>query len=187
MRVVVSVVVVAATMLCLEPTARGQVPPRATPEDGIAAFRRIATVLQHPRCLNCHQPESPLQGDAARPHSPRVARGPDDKGVSAMRCANCHREANNTASGAPGAPHWQLAPASMDWSGLSVGELCRVLKDPKRNGNRSLQALVEHMERDPLVLWGWSPGGKRPPVPMAHNELVDLLKVWAAADGVCPA
>jgi hypothetical protein len=104
-----------------------------------------------------------------------------------MRCANCHRDANNTASGAPGAPHWQLAPASMDWSGLSVGELCRALKDPKRNGNRSLEALLEHMERDPLVLWGWSPGGNRPPVPMAHNDLVDLLKVWAAAGGVCPA
>src|SRR5580704_15551100 len=33
-----------------------------------AASGKIATVLQHPRCLNCHQLNSQLQGDARRIH-----------------------------------------------------------------------------------------------------------------------
>src|ERR1700732_4522821 len=33
-----------------------------------AALEKIATVLQPPRCLRCHQLDSPLQGDARRIH-----------------------------------------------------------------------------------------------------------------------
>src|SRR3984893_1685537 len=39
-----------------------------------AASGKIATVLQHPRCLNCHQLNSPLQGDARRIHGERAIR-----------------------------------------------------------------------------------------------------------------
>jgi hypothetical protein len=74
--------------------------------ESVAAWDKIVTVLRHPRCLNCHQLNSPLQGDAPRPHIPRVVRGPDNHGVSAMRCNNCHNEmGNNPTSGTPGAPH----------------------------------------------------------------------------------
>ena len=94
-------------------------------------------------------------------------------------------------SGVPGAPHWQLAPVSMSWQGLSPGELCAVLKNPQMNGNRSLADLVKHMDEDKLVLWGWNPGkdvdGKsREPVPIPHAEFVSLLKEWAALGGACP-
>lgn len=166
--------------------ASTQTGPAATREQGVAAFVRIAEVLQHPRCLNCHQPNSPLQGDRAKPHVPRVVRGPDGGGVSAMRCSNCHRQTNNADSGVPGAPHWQLAPASMRWNGLSTKQLCQALKDRKRNGNRSLAALLTHMEQDALVMWGWQPGGKRAPVPISHTEFVDLLSVWVNSGGACP-
>jgi hypothetical protein len=149
-------------------------------------FERIAAVLQHPRCLNCHQPYSPLQGEQARRHTPPVVRGDDDKGAPAMRCTSCHRETNNAASGVPGAPHWQLAPAVMDWSALDGAQLCQRVKDPRRNGNRSLQALVAHMEGDALVRWGWNPGGNRAPVPLPHREFVELLKNWVAAGAPCP-
>ena len=146
-------------------------------------FAQIANVLTHPRCLNCHQSERPLQGDARRPHVPPVARD-----VSTMRCTNCHSGAgNNPASGVPGAAHWQLAPPSMTWQGLSTGELCGVLKDPRLNGNRSPQALLEHMEKDALVRWGWNPGKNREPVPVAHGEFVALLKVWVGGGAVCPS
>lgn len=120
----------------------------------------------------------------------KITRGTDDKGAIGARCVACHRDENNE-TGVPGAPHWQLAPRSMGWQGLSVGELCGVLKDPVLNGNRSVADLVKHMSDDKLVLWGWDPGkdleGKqRQPVPIPHDEFVGLLKAWAAIDGACP-
>lgn len=158
---------------------------------GIAAWTKIAEVLRHPRCLNCHQVSEPLQGNQPRPHVPRVARGPDNHGLPAMKCASCHGSANNLASGAPGAGdgHWQLAPVSMNWQGLSLRQLCEQLKDPKRNGGRDGKALIAHMDRptaDPLVMWGWEPGADRNPVPMPHSEFVALVKVWVASEQPCP-
>jgi len=155
-------------------------------------FLRIATVLQHPRCLNCHpRGDHPLQGNDSHPHLMSIARGADDKGAVAARCNACHRDENNEATGVPGAPHWALAPATMGWQGLSAGELCNVLKNPQLNGNRDLAALVTHMAEDKLVRWGWEPGNDidgnaRQPVPIPHAEFVSLLKEWAALGGVCP-
>lgn len=152
----------------------------------LQAWEQIATVLQHPRCLNCHQVDAPLQGDG-RPHSPRVERGPDNLGAAAMRCSNCHNESgNNPSSGVPGAPHWSLAPESMSWAGLSSGEPCHALKDPELNGSRSAKDLEKHMGEDKLVLWGWEPGGNREPVPIAHDEFMQLFKTWTAAGMPCP-
>ena len=161
--------------------------PAASQAESLAAWEKIATVLQHPRCLNCHQLNSPLQGDTRGPHIPQVVRGPDDHGVSAMRCGNCHNEmGNNPTSRTPGAPHWALAPVSMLWQGLPVGNLCRMLKNPALNGNRSPEALVEHMEGDPLVRWGWNPGRGLEPVPIPHKEFVNLMQVWVAGGTACP-
>ena len=150
-------------------------------------FLRIATVLQHPRCLNCHpRGDNPLQGNDNHPHVMKITRGADDKGAVAARCYACHRDENNEISGVPGAPHWQLAPVSMSWQGLSAGELCSVLKNPQLNGNRSLADLVKHMDEDKLVQWGWNPGQGREPVPIPHAEFVSLLKEWVALGGACP-
>ena len=33
---------------------------------GLQAFAQIERVLLHPRCVNCHVPDGPLQGDAKR-------------------------------------------------------------------------------------------------------------------------
>lgn len=158
----------------------------ATSAQGLTAWDKITSVLQHPRCLNCHQLDAPLQGDARRPHIPRVVRGPDNRGVGAMRCGNCHNDRSNPTSRTPGAPDWQLAPVSMVWQGLSSAELCRMLKNPARNGNRQPKALVDHMETAPLVLWGWNPGRDRERVPIPHKEFVDLMRVWVASGAVCP-
>src|SRR5262249_27242380 len=134
-------------------------PQRAGQTESLAAWEKIVTVLRHPRCINCHQLKTPLQGDAGRPHIPRVVRGPDGHGVGVLRCGNCHNQSgDNTTSGIPSAPNWGLAPVSMLWQGLSSGDLCRQIKDPARNGNRSLNAIIEHMEKDPLVGYGWNPG-----------------------------
>jgi hypothetical protein len=150
-------------------------------------FLKIATVLQHPRCLNCHpRGDNPLQGGDNHPHLMKITRGKDDQGALAARCYACHRDENNDVSGLPGAPHWQLAPVSMSWQGLSPGELCAVLKNPQLNGNRSLADLVKHMDEDKLVQWGWNPGKGREPVPIPHAEFVSLLKEWIALGGACP-
>jgi hypothetical protein len=155
--------------------------------DSLSAWDKIASVLLHPRCLNCHQLNTPLQGDMRRVHIPSVVRGADNLGVGTMRCRNCHNESgNNEMAGVPGAPRWQLAPASMLWEGLSTGDLCRTLKNRALNGNRTPAALIEHMDTDKLVLWGWQPGGRREPVPIAHKEFVNLLRVWVSGGTTCP-
>jgi hypothetical protein len=152
-----------------------------------STWNKIASVLQHPRCVNCHQLETPLQGDTRRIHIPPVRRGPDGMGVGTMRCYNCHNESgNNQMAGVPGAPGWRLAPVSMLWQGLSTADLCRMLTDPESNGHRSPQAIIEHMETEKLVLWGWSPGGNREPVPISHGDFVKLMKAWVAGGTVCP-
>lgn len=153
----------------------------------LAPWDQIAAVLQHPRCLNCHQLDSPLQGDSRRVHIPRVVRGPDDQGVGAMRCGNCHNSmGNNPTSGTPGGLDWKLAPVSMLWQGLSSGDLCRAVKDPKHNGNRDGSALIRHMEDEPLVLYGWNPGKGREPVPIPHEKVVEYMKIWVAGGMACP-
>jgi len=153
----------------------------------LAAWDRIAQVLRHPRCLNCHQLDRPLQGDSRRAHIPAVVRGLDNLGEGTMRCRNCHNwTGNNEMAGVPGAPNWQLAPASMRWEGLSTGDLCRMLKNEELNGKRTPAKIVEHIATDALVLWAWQPGGRRTRVQIAHQDFVNLLKVWAAGGAACP-
>src|SRR5437879_4601762 len=141
----VQVCMTALPLWLLLGTSQGVAQPAGHAES-LAAWAKIQIVLEHPRCLNCHQAESPLQGDSRRTHLPHVVRGPENHGVSAMKCGNCHNESgNNVTSRTPGAPHWQLAPLSMLWQGLSGAALCRSLKDPEKNGKRSLADLVTHM------------------------------------------
>lgn len=172
------------------PATTGNEKPATQPaseSDSVAAWEKVATVLQNPRCLNCHQLHSPLQGDSRRAHIPHVVRGKKDDGVGAMRCGNCHNDmGNNDTAGVPGGPHWKLAPVSMLWQGLSVGELCRAVKDPARNGKRTGAMILEHMETEPLVLYGWNPGRGREPVPMPHDELVRQTKIWVDGGMACP-
>lgn len=181
-RLATVVVMLASTVLVAgcgpDPSARAA---------SLEAWHDIETVLTHPRCLNCHQMESPLQGNEPRPHVPMVVRGPGNHGVSAMQCLNCHNQSgNNPTSRVPGAPHWSLSPESMVWQGLSSGELCRMLIDEARNGGRSPDALVEHMGQDPLVLWGWDPGADRDPVPIGHEQFMQIVETWVAGGTACP-
>ena len=159
----------------------------------LAAFETIRTVLQHPRCQNCHIPgDAPLQFDAGVPHAQNVLRGPDGKGVPGLPCCTCHGAANPPASYGPhlppGAPNWHLPPPErkMVFIGLSSAELCATIKDRNRNGGRDLPGLFEHMSHDKLVLWGWDPGVGREPVAVPHDTLVAAMKTWIAAGAPCP-
>src|SRR5258706_13938164 len=141
-----------------------------------ALFVEAGRVLQHPRCLNCHPVgERPTQGNDTHPHSPLVVRGSDDKGAIAMRCATCHQDANYEQSGVPGHPLWHVAPKSMAWQTKSLGQIFEQIKDPKRNGGKTLAAIQEHMAQDSLVGWGWRPGGNREPAPGTQAQLGALI------------
>jgi len=155
-----------------------------------AIFIEAAKVMTHPRCTNCHPVgDRPRQGEGgtSRLHQPAVTRGPDGFGAIALRCDSCHREANFDPGRMPGHPHWHLAPASMAWEGKSPAHICAQIKDPARNGNRTLAQVVEHMSHDSLVGWAWAPGPGRAPAPGTQAAFAALLDEWVATGAVCPA
>jgi hypothetical protein len=116
-----------------------------------------------------------------------VSRGTNNQGTAGLRCSTCHVDRNQIASGVPGAPKWGLAPLSMAWEGLSVADLCKVLKDPAKNGGRSIKDLVSHMTEDPLVQWAWNPGGSRTLPPVAQAAFHASVRQWAEAGAECPS
>ncbi|MBU1211228.1 MAG: Isoquinoline 1-oxidoreductase subunit [Alphaproteobacteria bacterium] len=157
----------------------------------IAIFKEMGKVLQHPRCVNCHpRSDRPNQGDDQRPHMPPVARGPDGLGMPAMRCTTCHGEKNFSFGGGrgslPGAESWHLAPRSMAWEGRALGEICEQIKDPQRNGGKSLSELQRHNAEDGLVGWGWEPGDGRSAAPGSQELFGQLTAAWIESGAHCP-
>jgi len=158
----------------------------------VAIFEEMGKVLTHPRCLNCHPVTGgPTQGDDMHPHSPPVVRGEADFGAAGMNCNVCHGDKNVTLTSAigsiPGHEPWALAPASMGWQGLGLGEICAQLKDPERNGGRTLDDLHEHNATDGLVGWGWDPGEGREPVPGTQELFGKLTRAWIDTGAACPS
>jgi hypothetical protein len=172
------------------------------------AFEAAYPVFMHPRCMNCHPAgDAPLQGDDSRPHFYRVQRGPDGKGLPAMRCSNCHQATNQPGLHAPpGAPHltgdgappaagerpidprWRLpGPRTpLVFQGRTPGELCRQLRDCRRNGGMTREQLLRHVSADSLVLWGWDPGEGRTRPPLSHEEFVRDVTEWIDKGCGCP-
>jgi len=70
--------------------------------------------------------------------------------------------------------------------GRSPAELCKQIQDPNQNGGLSLHALIEHMEKEPLVQWAWNPGAGRTLPPLSHDELVKQTKLWIDGGAACP-
>jgi hypothetical protein len=152
-----------------------------------ALFVEAGRALQHPRCLNCHPAgDRPTQKEDLHPHSPLVVRGLDNKGAIALRCATCHQAANFEPSGVPGHPLWHMAPREMAWQGKSLGEMCEQIKDPRRNGGKTLTQIHEHLAHDTLVGWAWAPGGHREPAPGTQAQLGALIAAWIETGTVCP-
>jgi hypothetical protein len=152
-----------------------------------ALFTELGKVLTHPRCVNCHPAgDRPRQTDARRLHQPPVTRGPDGLGLPAMRCPICHQNANFDPGRVPGNPIWHLAPREMAWESKTLAEICTQIKDPARNGNRTLEALVEHIGTDHLVGWAWAPGYGRQPAPGTQKEAGALVEAWVRTGAACP-
>jgi hypothetical protein len=156
-----------------------------------AIFAEVGKVLTHPRCMNCHPAgEHPLQGADHHEHRPPVWRS--DTGNYGTPCGECHTEKNVTLHEAasyrsiPGHPRWGVAPLSMAWEGKGLGDICRQLKDTARNGGRDLALLQEHVAKDDLVAWGWSPGAGREPAPGSQQAAGELVQAWIDSGAECP-
>ena len=155
-----------------------------------AAFLQLYRVLTSPRCQNCHAAgDAPLQGDDSHVHIQNVKRGADGHGVTAMRCDTCHQTVNLPGEHMPpGNPKWALPPPQhkMVFVGRSPAELCQQIKDPKQNGGRSLDQLLDHVADDDLVGWGWNPGDGRTLPPLSRPDTVAQMKIWIAGGAACP-
>ncbi len=153
----------------------------------LALFTEAAKVLMHPRCLNCHPAgDTPTQGDDMHAHQPFVVRGDGGLGAPGMHCGTCHGQANFDAAGVPGNPSWRLAPPEMAWQQKTLADICVQIKDPKRNGGRSLDALIQHVSTDSLVGWAWSPGAGREPAPGTQKAFGNLIRAWVKSGAACP-
>ena len=168
--------------------------PAMAEDNGPQLWGRIHEVFSHPRCANCHVgPENaPMwsgksYGSQPRPHGMNINAGPSRIGAEYIACSTCHAPHNSALPhGAPGAATWLLAPVEMQWFGQSSAEICAEIKDPSRNGGRTLAAVAEHIEREPLVQWGWAPGPGREAPPYSAPELAKFIRQWDALGAPCP-
>lgn len=164
------------------------------PAAGLAQWDKVFAVFSHPRCANCHVEDdrprwSGAHYGATRVHAFNVQRGEDGSGFGnpGLRCTTCHFESNSSAlHGPPGAPSWHLAPAEMAWFGKSSAQICAQIKDPARNGGRTLDAVAEHVRDDALVAWGWAPGGDREPAPGSAELTYEAIEAWSRGGAPCP-
>jgi hypothetical protein len=181
---IAAVVALAACSLAAQPPAK----PDATASR--AAFLQVYRVLTSPRCQNCHPAgDAPLQGDDSHVHLQNIKRGADGHGVTAMRCDTCHQTVNPAGEHMPpGNPKWALPPPEqkMVFVGRSPAELCRQIKDPKQNGGRSMEKLLDHVANDDLVGWGWKPADGRSLPPLSRPDTVAQMKIWMAGGAACP-
>ena len=159
-----------------------------------ALFNEVAKVVTNPRCMNCHPAgDRPLQGNDQHEHIPPILRGEAGLGVPGVSCSSCHTEKNFTLIGTgakyksiPGHPRWQMAPIEMAWEGKSIPQICEQIKDPNRNGGRTLALLQEHFAKDDIVAWGWNPGEGRDPAPGTQQQLGELVQAWIDSGAQCP-
>jgi len=153
-----------------------------------AAFLEAYRVFMHPRCMNCHPSgDVPLVGDDSHLHEQGVKRGPNGKGLYALKCANCHQE--KTIPGEhmpPGNDRWKLPSAKqkMVFQGKTPSQLAMHFKDNKFTGFKNFKEdLVHHVEFDPLVLNSWT---YWTPPPLSHAEFVAKIKEWIEKGAAIP-
>ena len=155
------------------------------------AFLQVYRVLMNPACMNCHPAgDIPLQGTDSHLHTMGVKRGIDGKGVTTMKCANCHQATNLPGLHMPpGNPNWHLPPANMKmiFEGKSPRQLAKQLLDPKLNGGKSKADLIKHASEDQLVAGSWNHGEGKSVPPISHAEFARQFKLWIDKGAYLPA
>ncbi|MEP6563717.1 MAG: hypothetical protein ABJB10_01175 [Mesorhizobium sp.] len=190
----------AAMMFWAAPLATAQEAQQPAPvtvdaAKGLPEWDKIYAVFSHPRCADCHVSDDRPRWSGAhyggvRVHAFNVQRGADGSGFGnpGLRCTTCHSSSNSKAlHGPPGAEGWHMAPVEMVWFGKSSPEICAQIKDPARNGGRSLEDVAQHVRDDKLVAWGWTPGADREPAPGSAEATYTAIENWMAAGAPCPA
>jgi hypothetical protein len=170
------------------------------PEDGLAAWDRIHSVLTHPRCLNCHvgADSVPLWGTVRAPdriHGMAIDAGESRIGAETMSCNACHQTSTRPNTVPNAAPHtgmdWRLAPVEFQWTDRSSAEICAQMRDPERNGSRGAVGLIEHILHDAkligFITWSFDPGADRDPAPGSLQAHLEDMARWTAAGMPCPA
>ena len=157
--------------------------------ESVKAFMQLYKVLMSPRCMNCHPSGNiPLQGDDSHLHTMFPKRGKDGKGLYAMKCTNCHQPTNIPGLHTPpGNPNWHLPPGDMKmvFQGRTPHQLAKQIIDPKQNGHKTREQLIEHADDD-LVLAGWNPGEGRTLPPMSHEEFKKAWVTWIEKGAYAP-
>jgi hypothetical protein len=156
----------------------------------VKAFMQVYTVLMSPRCMNCHPSgDVPLQGEDSHLHAMSPQRGQDGKGVTAMKCANCHQATNTPGLHTPpGNPNWHLPPADMKlvFEGRTPHQLAKQLMDPAQNGHKSKEQLIAHAT-DGLVMGSWNPGEGRSLPPMSYEAFAKAWVTWIKTGAYAPS
>ncbi|SLN76158.1 hypothetical protein [Roseisalinus antarcticus] len=169
------------------------------PEEGLAAWENIHTVLTHPRCLNCHVGEDnvPLWGTAEAPgrvHGMAINAGNSRIGAEGLSCNACHQTSTRPNTVPHAAPQtgmdWRLAPVEFQWTDRTSAEICAQMRDPDRNGGRDEAGLIEHILHDAeligFITWSFDPGEGREPAPGSLQQHLEDMAIWTAAGMPCP-
>lgn len=187
--------ILTAFLLCVSPASPQEDDQRA---GGPALWDRIYEVLSHPRCANCHVgPDNRPRWSGAHYglapgewmyHGMNINADDSRIGVMTLPCTTCHQEKNSDVlHGPPGSHVWALAPVEMEWFGKSSPDICNQIKDPARNGGRTLDEVAAHINDDELVHWGWEPGPGREPAPYGRKATVEMFEAWIAGGALCPS
>jgi len=151
------------------------------------AFLEAYKVFMHPRCMNCHPSgDVPLQGDDSHLHAQGVKRGKDGKGLYALKCKNCHQDADLVGDNLPpGNPNWHLPPANrkMVFEGKSPRQLAMGFKDAKFTGFTTMDKFLHHVEHDDLVKHSFTYGEKPP---LSHEEFAAKVREWVEKGAALP-
>ena len=129
------------------------------------------------------------QGDDSHPHAQNVKRGLTGRGKYGETCGACHQDRNLAGENMPpGSPNWHLPAPDMPlvFQGLSPRQLADQLKDPHRNGGRTLAQIVHHVSEDRLVLVGWNPGEGRTVPPLSAAEFARRFREWVDEGAASP-
>ena len=192
MKIIYPCAVISATLVLAMIGQAGAKAP--VPQDrALNAFEVVRSVLQHPRCQNCHiAGDSPFQDDKETPHEQFVVRGPTGRGAVANECSSCHQKTNLPVAygehSPPGSPGWRLPPpqTKMIFNGVTARELCRTIKDRRATGGRDLASMLAHIRSNQQVAWGWAPGNNRSTPPVSRADTVAAFKTWIEGGAPCP-
>lgn len=163
-------------------------------EQGARAWEKVFEVLSHPRCSNCHVGSSgvpvwsgPSFGDNPRQHGMNIRSGESRIGAEGLPCNTCHGLRNiDLPHAAPGAEGWRLPPPEFEWFGKASNDVCQQVRDPERNGDRTIADIAAHVDHDALLHWAWNPGKGREPAPYSLQETVATILAWGDAGAPCP-